>query len=550
MAARCTTRLQAGWFLLLVSVLLPAVSVAADKAGASDPAAGSRLYFEGLLPSGQPVQATVTGDVPVSGDQLACVSCHRRSRLGTSEAGRQVSPVTADALFGPGANSKVKGVLPKAFARIASNRPAYDDRSLARAIRDGVNSAGTALAPSMPRYALSETEMAALIAFLREQPAGPPPGVTETDLHFATVVTEDAPKDQRDLVVGMLEAYFKDKNSTTRHETKRAQFSAYKMYQVYRKWQLHVWQLRGPSSTWPAQLERYHKSQPVLALISGLSTQSWRPVHRFCEERQVACLFPNTSLPTVADGDFYSVYYTRGLTLEAQTIAKFLQDNPDPARKVVQIYRDSETGTVAAEAFRAKAAGIAVEDLRLPAGQGLTPALLAKFGDPARPPTLLLWLKPEDLTGLPDLAKAYPQIPAIFLAAGLAGESLPESWAALNNRLYLTYPWELPERRQSRSVKAKTWLQAKHIPLTHERLQIDTFFAVTLLGESVKAILDNFSSAYLLERIEDMVGTLTPSTYYPRLSLGAGQRFASKGCYLVRPAAAGKLVVAGGWIVP
>jgi hypothetical protein len=57
---------------------------------------------------------------------------------------------------------------------------------------------------------------------------------------------------------------------------------------------------------------------------------------------------------------------------------------------------------------------------------------------------------------------------------------------------------------------------------------------------------------YLIERIESMLSQRQLSGYYPRLGLGTGQRFASKGGYMVRfTQASGTAIAADGeWVVP
>jgi hypothetical protein len=85
-----------------------------------------------------------------------------------------------------------------------------------------------------------------------------------------------------------------------------------------------------------------------------------------------------------------------------------------------------------------------------------------------------------------------------------------------------------------------------------EQVQADTFLACGLLAETLKHMVDTFVPDYLVERMEDSIDHRIVTGYYPRLSLGSGQRFASKGGYIVHFADSGgtKLVADGIWIVP
>ena len=64
--------------------------------------------------------------------------------------------------------------------------------------------------------------------------------------------------------------------------------------------------------------------------------------------------------------------------------------------------------------------------------------------------------------------------------------------------------------------------------------------------------IDSFVRDYFVERLEALLGHRLVNGYYPRLGLAPGQRFASKGGYLVRFAgpAGPRLVANGDWLVP
>jgi hypothetical protein len=96
------------------------------------------------------------------------------------------------------------------------------------------------------------------------------------------------------------------------------------------------------------------------------------------------------------------------------------------------------------------------------------------------------------------------------------------------------------------------WMKVRHIALTDERVQSNTYLACGILAEELTSLQDNFVREFLLERIEDMLSHRVLSGFYPRLGLAPGQRFASKGGYFVRfiePTGHG-IAPTSEWIVP
>jgi len=83
-------------------------------------------------------------------------------------------------------------------------------------------------------------------------------------------------------------------------------------------------------------------------------------------------------------------------------------------------------------------------------------------------------------------------------------------------------------------------------------LQASTYFTLSLAGEALMHIGGNFSREYFLERVEHAAENALASSVYPRMSLGPEQRFASKGCYILRfsQAAKGGWSAATDWIAP
>lgn len=534
---------------LLALLALPA-GVAARAAPS---AAGERLYRQGVLPSGRPLVGARDGGVRVEGLEAACATCHRRSGLGSWEGQSVIPPIIGRYLFRPGARNvedpdlpHVQGYLPR--------RAAYTDATLARAIRDGRDPEGRRLGFLMPRYALDDATMASLVAYLRTLTSGPEPGVDRDTLHFATVVTPDADPVARRGMLQVLEQFFADKNAAAggfRGETAPMRSVRGVMYRVNRRWALHVWELSGPPETWERQLRAHLAATPVLAVISGLGGRTWAPVHRFCERAAVPCLFPNVELPVAAEGDFYPVYFSRGVLLEAALVARRLQD-PGAARaprRVMQVFRAGDVGEQAAAALRSSL-GARVPALARPLGEGdPRRALAAALADASAADAIVLWLRRDDLRALPAAPPAGARVYVSGVMGGLEEAPLPPAWRAV---ALLTYPFDVPDARRVRMDFPLGWFKVRHIPVVDTRVQTDTYLACVILSETIGHMLDSFVPDYLVERLEMLVSHRQVNGYYPRLGLAPGQRFASKGGYLVRFAGreGPRLVADGEWTVP
>jgi len=530
-------------------------------------ATGEKIYREGRLESGEPLRAVRRGAPPVQGRDVACVQCHRRSGLGMVEGRNVIPPITGRALYQPGRRLTRDTAMHEGETYLLPTPPdraAYDDASLARAIRDGVGAGGRPLDYLMPRYDLDDVSMRELIAYLKQLSVARVPGVGESTLDFATIITPDADPVARDGMLTVLQNYFAEKNSRYIGEavTPLLQDGRPVRLQTQRRWRLHVWQLQGGPETWEAQLDDRQRREPVFAVISGLGGSDWNPVHRFCERQAIPCLLPNVDLPVVQDGEFYSVYFSQGVLLEAQLVgARTLRervatgrsdagaDRAPPRGRVVQVFRADDIGAAGAVRLRRELAddfdGIDLGLRREDGPRELAHAIAqARHGD-----TLVLWLRARDLAALPappaGLAAAYVS----GLMGSLEDAPLPPAWREV---ALLTYPCALPDERSLRLSYPLGWFHLRQVPVVAERVQVDTYIACSVLLETLASMLDEFVPDFLVERVEMMMDSRIVNGYYTRLGLAQGQRFASKGGYLVRfSGPAGQRVVADGeWIVP
>src|SRR5260370_19100270 len=61
--------------------------------GSAKSSVGEAIYLKGVLGSGAPLTANRAGAEPVTGEQAACVNCHRRSGLASQEAPTSFTPI-------------------------------------------------------------------------------------------------------------------------------------------------------------------------------------------------------------------------------------------------------------------------------------------------------------------------------------------------------------------------------------------------------------------------------------------------------------------------
>ncbi|HXD30656.1 MAG TPA: hypothetical protein VN643_06050 [Pyrinomonadaceae bacterium] len=548
-----------------------------------NPEIGKRIYREGVLPSGKPLRAMMQAEVSVEGTRATCASCHRRSGFGSSEGAALVPPVIGSFLFG-GRELQRNELFRRLFQEIQPNplrarlrgttrRPAYTEETFATALREGRDSLGRQLDPAMPRYNLTREDTRHLMAYLNSLETNPEPAVSSSVIHFATVITEGAAAEQRRAILDVMNAFVRWRNAETKGLIQRPGHAAFydaTSYSGLREWTFDVWELKGPPATWPRQLARYYQKQPVFALLGGVGLESWQPVHDFCERTEVPCLFPNTALP-VSTAGAYSIYFTGGLTTEAAALALHLsEDRKESGARILQVYRDNDSRCmsgigvppmghasrarrpchiqVLAESLRRSLGNqVEVREREIRDGEKVSTAFWKKLIEQERPSMLVLWLDDTEIKTLEQVS--LPGVKQIYLSASLVDPELSGFPQELRDKTFLTFPFSLPQSSAPHAFRARAWLRSRGIEKADERIQLNTYFMLGVVDHALTNLAGNFSRDYFIENVELETG-LTPNPgVFPRLSLGPGQRFASKGSYIVS-VANGKIEPISRWIVP
>jgi hypothetical protein len=216
----------------------------------------------------------------------------------------------------------------------------------------------------------------------------------------------------------------------------------------------------------------------------------------------------------------------------------------------VEVYRTDDIGAAAASSLAARARDCGLPVVMRPIAGRIKPSALelrqALSGIGASD-TLVLWLRAADIAALGD----PPPTTAVYasgLMGGLEAAPLATSWRAAT---HLTYPYDSPDQRRVRMNFPLGWFKVQGIPITSERVQTNTYLSCVILSETLGHMLDSFVPEFLIERMEMMLSRRLVNGYFPRLGLAQGQRFASKGGYLVHLADdSGKVILDSEWITP
>jgi cytochrome c553 len=572
---------------ILLMLFLPAGASAqiAEASTAVDVELGRRIYTEGITSSGAELSGERSGNGPVNGPAAACVNCHRPSGMGQVEADILVPPITGNFLFATRSDKRIVTMDPRVSKLFNQAHDPYTEASLAAAIRNGVNNRGQVMSVAMPRYRLSDGELKALTSYLTQLSAQWSPGVTSDTIRFATVITPDVDPLRRKVFIDMMRAIFRQKNGSTvtakQSRTRHHMISAAELILgTERNWELDIWELQGPAETWGEQLATRYRAQPVFALVSGLSSTTWQPVHDFCGAHQVPCWFPSVDV-AAKNKSSYALYFSAGVNLEAAVLARHLRQMKDAPIHLMQIYRDDAPGRAGAKALTQALEGskISVTDRALRPELAPVEALTQALGTTGRGDAVMFWLRADDVQALKSVK---PVARMNYFSGRMAmGEHapVPTGWRP---RSYLVYPYELPSKRAKNLDYFYAWLSIAKIALVDEAMQSEVFFSLNFMTDTLSEMLDNPYRDYLVERAETMLsiregvkseqetrdrlalgregdllkkhGVLTivdsaripitnqqgdsgkshGTTLYPHLSLGPDQRFASKSAYIVR----------------
>lgn len=559
-------------FLLICGLLLAVTAPASFATGLPEGMTkaevirlGEKMYRDGILPSGKVMEAFIRKDVEVDSTAFSCSSCHLRAGIGSVEGGVVTPPTNGFKLYKPYRRPPSLDDIPDRagryiYAKTVVERPAYTRETLAAALRFGTDPTGQIFNDVMPRYPLNERDMAILTAYLENLSAEPSPGADNNGFTFATIITDDVSKEDREAMLQALNGFIGQRNHQLQMYKDFLKFGytpTEDMKYAFRQATLEIWELKGKPETWKTQLRSYNLQKPVFAILGGISNQEWKPIHEFCEEERLPCLFPITDFPVTTNSGWYTFYFDKGYAQEGEAVASYINrlERLIDGTEILQIVQDSPAGKALANGFSSKWAELErnpIKTISLTADQVNDDALFAKLVKENNPSILLIWADPGNMQGLSSLLRQKWGPEIAFMSSGYLGKKTATIPEEVRGKVYLSFPYRLTpyvgpktggfDSKVPILTTSKSFGERRISSRTSDLLQQS-------IQKGISLLYDNLYRDNLLDVMSMQMDLVARD--YERLSFGPGQRYVSKGCYIMQlgPGEDPPLLARSEWVI-
>lgn len=480
-------------------------------------ARGRLIYFEGQDGTPEEMQVLLGGEqVEAPATAFACVNCHAADGQGTAEGGVKPAPVTWEALT----TTRTSGLTGRP-------RPPYDARTLTRALRLGVNSAGERLHLAMPRYQLTDRQAADLVAFLKilGTDADSDPGIASDMVRVGAALPlsgQYAPVGEA--ARATLAAYFAEANERGG---------------IYgRRFELVVADSGGtPAGTLQATRDLI-EAKGVFALVGSFEPpEGAGAAGEYLKRKSVPLVGPlalSHVPPAVPNPSLF--YLLPTARHQAAALVEYIREEARSATKLAVLSAEDEFNREAAEGARAQlevartkagTAGAQSRPMTLSlsksyrAGEFAAPTLAAEVAR-AGAEYVLFFGNPAEFAALArelERQKVNVRLSGLSIAVGREALSLPPAQAA---RALLAHPTPLPERADLAEFAALL----RRAGGGREQLAFRTvaFAAARVFTEGVKLSGRRLSRASLARSVEQLqefrTGVLPPLTFGPNRRTG------------------------------
>jgi ABC-type branched-subunit amino acid transport system substrate-binding protein len=462
---------------------------------------GKKIYRDGI--GTRPVRATIAGGIEARGTEYPCIACHGEEGKGGREGGARIADISASALA-------------------AARRGAYDDRSIARAIAQGVNATGGSLDALMPRYDMADADTRNLLAYLKRLGNEPVPGVSEDVVRVGMLLPEGETHGQRaSQARSLLEAYF------TRVNDRGGIYG--------RKLHLEVWAYDARRLATSAETLRARAAKdPPFCFLANLVPDTSGEAFSFVAADDAASLAP-LALPGVPEAvDPANVFYVyAGPHDQARVLVDYLVDDVKLGEhSVALLHADDVQGRAAVAGAREQAKrrgfAFAIESV---ASSGTAKDLAATLKR-RRLAKIVYFGPPAALAALASATLELSWPVTVFGSAELLGADAMALPADAVTELTLISSVGIADPHDEKLAALQVLAENAKLPTAASAFQMTAFAGAKLLEETLKQTGRGLTRASFLRHLKATRALRTDVS--PDLTYGDARRSGSRSAMILK----------------
>ena len=489
---------------------------------------GKQIYFEGTSPTGGEITAIVgTEGVSLPASAVPCASCHGTDGLGRPEGGVLPPDIRWSELT-------------KGYGHVHEDgrkHPAFDENSLARLIRTGLDPASNRLDESMPLYSMSVEDMDSLVAYIRFIENDWDPGIGKDSVQVGTLLPLQGSQGElgKAMAQAML-AYFREINE------RGGIFG--------RKLELLAIPYGSSAEATLDNLRAAFEKEGVFALVGAYTVGLDEQILELLREQKMPMVGPFTLNPGDAflNADVFYIY--PGFAEQAQALAVEAVGRMKGASGALMII-GPEGGNVdalvaAVEEKQPKDKTFKFETLRYERGK-LDAAALANNLQQAESDAVVFLGGQADLQSLLVELDNLKHYPGIFALSAFVSRPLYEAPQTFNERIYLSYPTVSSDVSAEGGAEYQKLARKHALPPGHLQAQVAALAAAKLLEEGLRGAGRTLNRERLVEAIEALYRYDTG--FAPPLTYGPNRRIGAMGAHMMKVDIANKKTVpVGEWV--
>jgi ABC-type branched-subunit amino acid transport system substrate-binding protein len=485
------------------------------------PSRGRIIYREGRSPSATAITAVLGEGPDLPATVVACANCHGEDGRGRSEGGITPTDITWDHL------TKTYGGVHPSGRRF----PPYTDGLLNRAITLGVDSDGRTLASTMPRYRMSATDMADLLAYLRQLGGDADPGVTDEEVRIGLLLPSQEAGRLGPLVRQIWTAYLDDLNRSGG---------------MYHR-QIRLCSIELSEPTTEAEVRGFLAGEKVLALAGGFLDGPDGVIARVADAERVPVI--GTLSPPGPRGSprrcLFHVY--GGPAEQCRILAALSAERAGAGASGLAIIYESACAKDLADVVEGewRRSGVAVVSAALDTDGANAERVAAGMKRSGIERVLLL---AYDAPAQPFLAAAnnLGWRPEVYAPAGLIGARIAEAPPWKGERFFFAFPTLSQDYTEEGLAAYRTLAKRHGFSAEHLAVQLATLASAKLFTEALTRCGRDLSRTRLITALED--GTAIRTGLTPPLRYSPSRRVGAQGAYVAHPGATpGSFIAVGAW---